>query len=201
MAARRSSSRVAFCNLLLSTSIVSVAVCLAGACDSRIRNISARSQSHGHRPRAQELAGIEGRNKRAESCWVAQSKAGLRKCPKGLRPMARLQNADRPEIRVLSRRDFRFLSTSTCAARFPAVALVFLSVSVFFPNARLHGYTILGLRRERLRQTPSRSVDDAFERRAEPTRAEAQPAVATPRWVSLLFSDGFPTSIPRSSLR
>ncbi|KAL2799827.1 hypothetical protein BJX66DRAFT_229812 [Aspergillus keveii] len=50
MAARRSSSNVALCSLLLSVLIVSVAVCLAGACDSRIRNIATgHSIFHGHR--------------------------------------------------------------------------------------------------------------------------------------------------------
>lgn len=39
IAARRSSSSVALCRRLLRVLMVSVAVCLAGACDSRMRNI------------------------------------------------------------------------------------------------------------------------------------------------------------------
>lgn len=61
IAALRSSSSVALCNLPIKVLIVSVAVCLAGACDSRIRNIATgHSIFHGHhRPGAYQLVYIE----------------------------------------------------------------------------------------------------------------------------------------------
>jgi hypothetical protein len=184
---------------------VSVAVCLAGACDSRIRNISARSQSHGHRrPMAQDLAGIEGRNKKAESSWVAprlkESWPKVTKGAKGRSWPEALQKRRPPG-------DNNTVAETSAFPRHPLAPLHFLRLHLFygfafFSKARLDGHSFLELNcvRERLRQAPSR-LDDAFERRVEPTISEAQPAVASPRWVSPRFSDGFPTSIPRSSPR